>query len=89
MLESERGTRWHPRLLLALVLAVLLGVFVGENTRGITIRFIVPQVSAPLWVALLLTAVLGALTGGLVTRHVGGTRARRRRERHGREPGRT
>lgn len=46
-----------------LVLAVLALVFIFENTRQIKIRLLIPEVTMPLWIALLITFVIGALSG--------------------------
>ncbi|MGW0709552.1 DUF1049 domain-containing protein [Streptomyces sp. NPDC002643] len=45
------------------VLAVLGLVFIFENTRSTEIRLLIPEVTMPLWLALLGTAVIGALCG--------------------------
>lgn len=50
------------------VLVVLLVVFTFENRQQTDVRFIIPVVTAPLWVALLGAAVLGAIAGALLTR---------------------
>jgi uncharacterized integral membrane protein len=51
-------------------IALVVGlVFVFENTRRVPIRFFVPEVTSPLWFALLITFVLGGVTGYLVARH--------------------
>jgi uncharacterized integral membrane protein len=48
------------------ILLILTLIFVFENTKRVNVRLIGPQVHAPLFVALLLAAVLGAL-GALLT----------------------
>jgi uncharacterized integral membrane protein len=45
------------------VALVLVAVFVVENTRRTKIRFIIPQVKAPLFVALFLAVLVGAGLG--------------------------
>ncbi|MGW6389143.1 DUF1049 domain-containing protein [Streptomyces sp. NPDC055103] len=45
------------------VVAVLTLVFIFENTREVRIRILIPEVSMPLYLALLATAVLGAACG--------------------------
>jgi uncharacterized integral membrane protein len=52
----------------ALLLVVGL-VFVFENTRTVPIRFLVPEVESPLWLALLITFLLGVIVGYLLSRH--------------------
>lgn len=81
MFEWDRQTRFHPRLVLAVVLVALVFVFIVENPRETKIRFIVPQVTAPLWIALFVAALLGALAGGIIARHVAAPELRRLRGR--------
>ncbi len=52
----------------ALVLLVVMLVFILQNRRSTTIRFLVPETTSPLWVALLLSALLGMVVGGLLAR---------------------
>ncbi len=53
--------RIGPRLVIGAILLVLLVVFFAENTRSVKMRLIIPQVRAPLFLALLIAAALGAL----------------------------
>jgi len=46
---------------MGLVLLVLAVVFILENRVTTTVRFLVPRVSAPLWVALLVSALAGVM----------------------------
>jgi uncharacterized integral membrane protein len=48
-------------------------IFIIENSRKVKIRLIIPQVEAPLYVAILIAAVLGSLITWLL---------RYRRHRH-------
>ena len=50
------------------VLALLALTFIFENTRSTKIRLLVPEVSMPLWMALLGTALIGALCGAYFMR---------------------
>lgn len=51
-------------------IALIIGlIFIFENTRSVRVRFLVPEVSSPLWLALLITFLLGAVTGYFVSRH--------------------
>ncbi|MEU2546179.1 lipopolysaccharide assembly protein LapA domain-containing protein [Streptomyces roseolus] len=50
------------------VVAVLLLVFIFENTRDVRIRLLVPEVTMPLYLALLATALLGAACGWYAAR---------------------
>ncbi|MFJ8015957.1 LapA family protein [Streptomyces sp. NPDC096339] len=67
---SEGGSRHHgplrrtrTRIVLFSALAVVTLVFVFENTRPTKIRLWIPQVTLPLYVALLIAVVLGFLCG--------------------------
>ncbi|MFF0273791.1 MULTISPECIES: lipopolysaccharide assembly protein LapA domain-containing protein [unclassified Streptomyces] len=44
-------------------LAVVTLVFIFQNTREVKIRILVPEVTMPLYLALLATAVVGAACG--------------------------
>jgi uncharacterized integral membrane protein len=48
------------------ILLILALIFVFENTKKVDVRLIGPQVHAPLFVALLIAAVLGALGALLI-----------------------
>jgi uncharacterized integral membrane protein len=50
------------------VLAVIALVFIFENTATTTVRLLVPEVSMPLWGALLIAWVLGLLAGTISVR---------------------
>ncbi|MCB8905989.1 MULTISPECIES: lipopolysaccharide assembly protein LapA domain-containing protein [unclassified Streptomyces] len=45
------------------VLAIVTLVFIFQNTREVKIRLLVPEVSMPLYLALLATALIGAACG--------------------------
>lgn len=51
-----------------IALAVLGLVFIFENTRHTKIRLLIPEVTMPLWVALLGTGLIGALCGAYFMR---------------------
>ncbi|WP_460602962.1 LapA family protein [Jatrophihabitans fulvus] len=52
---------------LAGILLVLIVVFVVENTRTVPIRFIAgPEVKVPVYLAILIAAVVGALVASLM-----------------------
>ena len=61
--------------ILAGILFVVVIVFIVENTRKVKVRLIGPEVNAPLYVVILIAAVLGALIAALM-RH-------RRKRNHG------
>ncbi|MCX5253142.1 LapA family protein [Streptomyces canus] len=52
-----------PARVVVLLLAVLALTFIFENTRATRIRLLVPEVTMPLWTALLATGLIGALCG--------------------------
>jgi uncharacterized integral membrane protein len=68
--EPAKGglRRIKPKHVAAFVVIVLFVIFMAENFRKVPIRFIGPQVHAPLILALLVSAVLGALVVLLVQR---------------------
>jgi uncharacterized integral membrane protein len=45
---------------------VLVVVFIIENSRTVKIRLIIPEVRAPLYVGILIAAVLGGLIASLL-----------------------
>ena len=72
---TESGGRTGPRERLltparisVLLLAVLALIFIFENTRDTRIRLLIPEVTMPLWMALLATAIIGALCGAYFMR---------------------
>ncbi|MGI5459376.1 DUF1049 domain-containing protein [Streptomyces sp. CA-249302] len=52
-----------PSRIIVLLLGVLALIFIFENTRATRIRLLIPEVTMPLWMALLATGVIGALCG--------------------------
>jgi uncharacterized integral membrane protein len=61
---SGRVGDWlTPGRVIVLLLAVLALIFIFENTRETEIRLLIPEVTMPLWVALLSTGLIGALCG--------------------------
>ncbi|MEU6219399.1 LapA family protein [Streptomyces sp. NPDC047022] len=54
-----------PRRIVGLVLTALVLVFIFENTQHTRIRLLIPLVTMPLWLALLGTAVVGAVCGAI------------------------
>ena len=48
------------------VLLVLVVIFILENSREVKVRLIIPEVKAPLYVTILIAAVLGALIAWLL-----------------------
>lgn len=60
--------KFTPARWVALVVAALSIVLIVENTRQVRIRLLVPVVTMPLYAALLIMFVLGALCGALFVR---------------------
>lgn len=51
-----------------IALAVLAVIFICVNTQDVTIRLWIPEVTMPLWLALLGVFLAGAVCGGYVFR---------------------
>lgn len=66
--ERDDSSPITPRTVGIAVAVILALVFIAENTARTEIRFIVPKVESPLWVALLVTFVVGAGAGWLAAR---------------------
>ncbi|MFF1374964.1 DUF1049 domain-containing protein [Streptomyces sp. NPDC058308] len=64
---SGGGLMTPGRVAVAAV-AVLTLVFIFENTRSTKIRLLIPEVTVPLWMALLATGLIGALCGAYFMR---------------------
>ncbi|GAA1208979.1 lipopolysaccharide assembly protein LapA domain-containing protein [Prauserella alba] len=64
----HRRFRIGPRQIAALIVAVLVVLFVGQNRDTVDMHLFTIVVSAPLWTALVVVAALGALAGFLLTR---------------------
>jgi uncharacterized integral membrane protein len=81
--STRRGSTgfWTPNRIVTAVIAALLLVFIFENTRRTKIRLLIPEVTMPLWLALLATAVLGALCGMLFSHTLARSRTRPRTRR--------
>ncbi|MFF0450839.1 LapA family protein [Streptomyces sp. NPDC004609] len=63
--RGRAGAWFTPARTTVLVLVALAIVFMAENTQQVKIRLIVPLVTMPLYLALLLMFIIGALCGGL------------------------
>ncbi|WP_433893589.1 DUF1049 domain-containing protein [Streptomyces sp. CA-111067] len=61
--ERSMSALLTPARIVVAVLGVLALVFIFENTRRIKIRLLIPEVTMPLWAALLLTFLIGGLCG--------------------------
>lgn len=60
---DDRG--FNGRIVVLVFLAIVLVVFIFQNTASQEIKFLGFESEPPLWVSLLLAAVLGALVGQL------------------------
>jgi uncharacterized integral membrane protein len=67
--DKVAGFRPTPRQIVGAALGILALIFIFENTRKVKIRFIVPEVTSPLWVALIVSVLLGVVIGLLLQRH--------------------
>lgn len=65
---NRRSYPFSPRQTVGLVLLVVAVIFILENRRSTTIRFLIPNVTAPLWVALLGSVLVGIVAGALLAR---------------------
>ena len=64
--QPPQSWRPTPRQIAGAVILVLALVFIFENTKTVKVRLILPQVKAPLFVALLIAAILGGLVTLLI-----------------------
>ncbi|MFI6638053.1 lipopolysaccharide assembly protein LapA domain-containing protein [Streptomyces sp. NPDC050504] len=60
-----------PGRIAVIAVFVLALVFIFENTRQVKIRLLIPEVSMPLYLALLMVFVVGVLCGGYFFRRRG------------------
>ena len=80
---SDPKLRFSVGQILGAILFVLLIIFIVENSNNVEVRIIAgPKVHPPLWVAILIAAVLGALIAELLRyrRRVGARRKAQLRE---------
>ncbi|MFG2550023.1 DUF1049 domain-containing protein [Streptomyces sp. NPDC048581] len=61
--RSGPGGALTPARTTVLVLVALALIFIFENTRATEIRLLIPEVTMPLWLALLGMGIIGALCG--------------------------
>ena len=64
---SARGPR-GPQFWIGIAAAVLLVVFIAQNSQEVTVDFLFTTTQTPLVIALVIAGVLGALIGWLVPR---------------------
>ncbi|KUJ70864.1 hypothetical protein ACZ90_00685 [Streptomyces albus subsp. albus] len=69
---GSRGPDWRelatPARITAAVIGVLGLIFIFENTRQVKIRLLIPEVTMPLWLALLTVGLIGVLCGAFLFR---------------------
>jgi drug/metabolite transporter (DMT)-like permease len=66
--KTGRRFRITPREVAGAFLVILAVVFIAENGRRTKIRFVGPEVTSYLWLALLIAAALGFVAGMTVAR---------------------
>lgn len=81
MAKLDSETRISPRLVVGLVLGMLIVVFIVENNRRTKMRFLLPEVTAPLWTALFVAALVGGIAGALIARHFSAAETQRRQKK--------
>ncbi len=64
--DANRHFPFGFRQVAGLALLVVTLVFIVQNRRSTTIRFLIPEMTSPLWVALFVSALLGIVVGGLL-----------------------
>ncbi|MBC9713361.1 hypothetical protein H9Y04_12350 [Streptomyces sp. TRM66268-LWL] len=64
---KAKGLMTPGRLTVAAI-GILGLIFIFENTRNTKIRLLIPEVTMPLWMALLGTGLIGALCGAYLIR---------------------
>ncbi|MEU0161568.1 LapA family protein [Streptomyces sp. NPDC006261] len=70
--DGRRSTGlWTPGRIAVGVLVVLVLVFICVNTGKVTIRVLIPEVTMPLWLALLAMFLIGLVCGGYLFRRKG------------------
>jgi uncharacterized integral membrane protein len=73
----KQKRRFTAGQVIGVLIVIVLIVFIAENTTKVDVRLIGPEVHVPLFVALIIAAVLG----GLVTLLITYRRSRRKGER--------
>lgn len=77
--RPSTARRWWRRVPTpSIVAAVALAIFIAQNTKDVTFRFVVVSFTWPLWLYTVVVAVLGAL----LWLGLGAMRRRRRRKEH-------
>ncbi|HET6857389.1 MAG TPA: lipopolysaccharide assembly protein LapA domain-containing protein [Streptomyces sp.] len=66
--KGATGGAFTPGRVAVVAVVILTLVFIFENTRHVRIRLLIPEVTMPLYLALLAMAAIGALCGGYFVR---------------------
>jgi lipopolysaccharide assembly protein A len=66
--RKASAVRLSPRQILLLVILVVTAVFIGQNRDRVTIDLFAINVTAPLWMILVIMVALGLLIGLLLRR---------------------
>ncbi|MFI6480316.1 DUF1049 domain-containing protein [Nonomuraea sp. NPDC050663] len=66
---------WPPRVWIALALLVLIIVFIVQNRQDSVVHLVFITFTAPMWITLAITLVVGILIGVLAARRRKGARA--------------
>lgn len=64
--KGEVSTRAKARVVAVAVLAAVLFIFVVQNAQRVQVDFLFLHGTPPLWIALLVTALIGGLIGQVV-----------------------
>jgi len=61
--ESSSPGWLTPRTIGIAAIVLVSVIFVVENTQSVRVRFLIPKITAPLWLALVVAFALGAAFG--------------------------
>jgi uncharacterized integral membrane protein len=64
--SESKGRSVSPHLVIGLVLVVALLIFIFQNTEEVEVDFLFFDFSSPLWLVLLIVAILGGLLDGVI-----------------------
>jgi len=67
---ESHGFRLNPKQFVSIVIAVVLSVFIVQNTNNVEVQFLTVSFETSQWIVLTVTALLGAAAGaGVFARH--------------------
>ena len=72
----EETADWNWKMIAVGVIALLVLIFILQNTEKQSIQFLLFDWNVGTWLALLITFVLGMLVGWLLTRHMRSRKSR-------------